>query len=213
MLRVSHLRKLVKPSPPCREILVDLLGTEVGAPVSAGLPADILEGTVVATGAGYDFTNAVLRVTSPGSCPESSELTFSITGTGPVPTLGVHSLNNTGYYSNILITVLSGYAYAAFRRFGLRPEDTGWAFAYVPVAVSAGDPYELKCSIADNWVGVWLNGTRIARAAVSPGDLKTPYPWTVDIGRDIYSAPYNTYTGHVDSVRLANGALPDIDVL
>ena len=206
MLRVSHLRKLVKPSAPCREILVDLLGTEVGAPVSAGLPADILEGTVVATGAGYDFTNAWLRVTVAASCPESSELTFSITGTGPVPTLGVYNTVNAGYYGKILLTVLSETAFAAFRRFG-------WVLLGAPVAVSAGDPYELKCSIADNWVGVWLNGTRIARAAVSPGDLKTPYPWTVDVGRDIYSAPYATYTGHVDSVRLAYGALPDIDVL
>ena len=205
MLRVSHLRKLVKPSAPCREILVDLLGTEVGAPVSAGLPADILEGTVVATGAGYDFTNAWLRVTAAASCPESSELTFSITGTGPVPTLGVYSTVNTISLYNILLTVLSETAFAAFR--------VEWALLGAPVAVSAGDPYELKCSIADNWVGVWLNGTRVARAAVSPGDLKTPYPWTVDIGRDIYSAPYHTYTGHVDSVRLAYGALPDIDVL
>ena len=90
MLRVSHLRKLVKPSAPCRDILVDLLGTEVGAPVSAGLPVNILAGTVVATGAGYDFTNAVLRATVAASCPEL-ELTFSITGTGPVPSLAVYS--------------------------------------------------------------------------------------------------------------------------
>ena len=211
MLRVSHLRKLVKPSAPCREILVDLLGTEVGAPVSAGIPADILEGTVVATGAGYDFTNAVLRVTAPGSCPESSELTFSITGTGPVPTLGVHSSNHVT--TPILVSVISGTAYAAYRRFGQRPEDTGWALLGAPVTIPAGAPYELKCSIADNWVGVWLNGTRIAREAVSPGALKTPYQWMVDVGRDIYSAPYYTYTGHVDSVRLAYEALPDIDVL
>ena len=203
MLRVSHLRKLVKPSPPCRDILVDLLGTEVGAPISAGIPADILKGTVVATGAGYDFTNAVLRVASTGSCPESSELTFSITGTGPVPTLGVYSYETRDL--NILLTVLSETAFAA--------SAPGWTLMYVPVTISAGAPYELKCSIADNWVGVWLNGTRIARAAVSPGALKTPNPWTVDVGRDIYSAPYATYTGHVDSVRLAYGALPDIDVL
>ena len=211
MLRISNLRKLVKPSARCREILVDLLGTEVGAPVSAGLPADILEGTVVATGAGYDFTNAVLRVTVAGSCPESSELTFSITGTGPVPTLGVY--NASLITLSILVSVISGTAYADYRRFGPRPEDTGWALGGAPVTISAGAPYELKCSIADNWVGVWLNGTRIARAAVSPGDLKTPYPWSVEVGRDIYSAPYKTYTGHVDSVRLAYGALPDIDVL
>ena len=212
MLRVSHLRKLVKPRAQCREILVDLLGTEVGAPVSAGIPADILEGTVVATGAGYDFTNAVLRVTAPAICPESSELTFSITGAGPVPTLGVY---NSGpiHTLNILVSVISGTAYAAYRRFGSRPEDTGWALLGAPVTISAGAPYELKCSIADNWVGVWLNGTRIARAAVSPGDLKNPYQWSVDVGLDIYSAPYATYTGHVDSVRLAYGALPDIDVL
>ena len=212
MLRVSHLRKLVKPSPPCRDILVDLLGTEVGAPVSAGLPADILEGTVVATGAGYDFTNAWLRMTVAGSCPESSELTFSITGTGPVPTLGVHSPAPIAV-SPILVSVLWGTAYAAYRRFGPRPQDHGWVLLGAPVTVPAGVPYELKCSIADNWVGVWLNGTRIARAAVSPGILKTYVPWTVDVGRDIYSAPYATYTGHVDSVRLAYGALPDIDVL
>ena len=198
MLRVSNLRKLVKPSAPCREILVDLLGTEVGAPVSAGLPVDILAGTVVATGAGYDFTNAVLRVTVAGSCPESSELTFSITGTGPVPTLGVYS-------NGILLTVLSETAYAAFI--------AGWALNAAPVTTPAGAPYELKCSIAYNWVGVWLNGTRIARAAVIPGTLKTYYPWTVDVGWDMYNAPYTTYTGHVDSVRLAYGALPDIDVL
>ena len=212
MLRVSHLRKLVKPSPPCRDILVDLLGTEVGAPVSAGLPADILEGTVVATGAGYDFTNAWLSVTVAGSCPESSELTFSITGTGPVPTLGVHSPALSAV-SPILVSVLSETAYAAYRQFGLRPQDNGWALLGAPATVPAGVPYEFKCSIADNWVGVWLNGTRIARADVSPGILKTPYPWMVDVGRDIYSAPYATYTGHVDSVRLAYGALPDIDVL
>lgn len=212
MLRVSHLRKLVKPTT-CPEILVGLLGTEVGAPVSAGLPVDILEGTVVATGAGYDFTNAVLRVTAAASCPESSELTFSITGTGPVPTLGVYSPDSDAGIPKILVSVLSGAVYAAYRRFGPGPADHGWALLSAPVTIPAGAPYELKCSIADNWVGVWLNGTRIARAAVSPGILKIPYPWIVDVGRDIYSAPYATYTGHVDSVRLAYGALPDIDVL
>ena len=212
MLRVSHLRKLVKPSAPCREILVDLLGTEVGAPVSAGLPVDILEGTVVATGAGYDFTNAVLSVTGASSCPESPELTFSITGTGPVPTLGVSTTANISV-NLILVSVIGGTVYAAYHRFGSRPEDHGWTIRGAPVTIPAGAPYELKCSIADNWVGVWLNGTRIAREAASPGSMKTPYPWTVYVGRDIYSAPYATYTGHVDSVRLAYGALPDIDVL
>ena len=204
MLRVSHLRKLVKPSAPCREILVDLLGTEVGAPVSAGLPVDILEGTVVATGAGYDFTNAVLRVTAAGSCPESSELTFSITGTGPVPSLLVYGA--PPYGSQILAAVAGGAAYAA--SYG-----AGWALLGAPVTISAGAPYELKYSIADNWVGVWLNGTRIAREAVSPGSMKHPCPWRVDVGRYIYGSYYETYTGHVDSVRLAYGALPDIDVL
>ena len=206
MLRVSNLRKLVKPSDQCLDILVDLLGTEVGAPVSAGLPADILAGTVVATGAGYDFTNAVLRVTAASSCPESSELTFSITGTGPIPTLMVRSLETAAF--NILVSVISGTAYAAYG-FGLG----GWTLVGAPVTISAGAPYELKCSMADNWVGVWLNGTRIARSAANPGRPKHPYPWVVDVGRDIYSAPYDTYTGHVDSVRLAYGALPDIDVL
>ena len=212
MLRVSNLRKLVKPSAPCRDILVDLLGTEVGAPVSAGLPVDILEGTVVATGAGYDFTDAWLRVTVASSCPESSELTFSITGTGPIPTLGVHS--SSPYLAKILVSVIWGAAYADYRPApGSAPGSAAWALLGAPVTISAGAPYELKCSIADNWVGVWLNGTRIAREAVNPGSMKTSYPWIVDVGRDTYSAPYSTYTGHVDSVRLAYGALPDIDVL
>ena len=206
MLRVSNLRKLVKPSAPCREILVDLLGTEVGAPVSAGLPADILEGTVVATGAGYDFTNALLRVTTAASCPEFSELTFSITGTGPVPSLVVSSHIPNGILG--LAVVAGGEAYAAYRSPGNR-----WVLGGVPVTISAGDPYELKYSIADNWVGVWLNGTRIAREAVSPGLMNTPYPWIVDVGRYTYGFFDETYTGHVDSVRLAYGALPDIDVL
>ena len=213
MLRVSNLRKLVKPRAPCLEILVDLLGTEVGAPVSAGLPVDILEGTVVATGAGYDFTNAVLRATVAGSCPESSELTFSITGTGPVPTLGVYA--DSPYPARILVSVISETAFAAYSHaaYSHAPNSGAWTLLGAPVTISAGAPYELKCSIADNWVGVWLNGTRIAREAVSTGTMKNSYSWIVDVGRDIYSAPYNTYTGHVDSVRLAYGALPDIDVL
>ena len=206
MLRVSHLRKLVKPSAPCLDILVDLLGTEVGAPVSAGLPAEILAGTVVATGAGYDFTNAALRVTAPGSCPESSKLTFSITGTGPVPSLEVYSANR--YFLQVLAAAAWGTAYAAYRGY-----DWTWSIMRAPVTISAGAPYELKYSIADNWVGVWLNGTRIARSAVNPKRIKYPGPWIVDVGQYTHSKPYETYTGHVDSVRLAYGALPDIDVL
>ena len=209
MLRVSHLRKLVKPSAPCREILVDLLGTEVGAPVSAGLPAEVLEGTVVATGAGYDFTNAWLRVTAAGSCPVSSEMTFSITGTGPVPALQVYGGASSA--ADILVGVTGDQVYAAYRPSESYPPPQAWAIGYVPVAISAGAPYELKCSLADTWVGVWLNGTRIARADVSPGNLKRPSPWSVVVGA--YYPDFETYTGHVDSVSLANGALPDIDVL
>ena len=199
MLRVSNLRKLIKPSPPCREILVDLLGTEVGAPVSAGLPADILAGTVVATGAGYDFTNAVLRVTAAGSCPESSELTFSITGTGPVPSLHVYSTAN--YRWPALAAVTGELTCAA-------SDVYTWSLCSY-LRISEGAPYELKYSITDNWVGIWLNGIRIGRALAYPGRMKHLYPWTVEVGR--YGS--GTYTGHVDSVRLAHGALPDIDVL
>lgn len=206
MLRVSHLRKLVKPSPPCLGILVDLRGTEVGAPVSAGLPVDILEGTVVATGAGYDFTNAVLRATAAGSCQESSELTFSITGTGPVPDLVVGADVGSGYYYRKgLIGVWGGVVYAAH----VYPASS-WAIPGVPVSVPAGAPYELKCSIADTWVGVWLNGTRIARAEVTPGYLATSDLWEVVLGKYFDGT---TYTGLVSSASLANGALPDIDVL
>ena len=207
MLRVSHLRKLVKPSSSsCPEPPIALMGTEVGAPVSAGLTVNILEGTVVATGAGYDFTNAALSVTTAEGCPVSSEMTFSITGTGPVPALRVSMLSGIEYY---LVAVVSGVVYAAFKRPGGLYAPIPWAIKHVPLAISAGAPYELKCSIADTWVGVWLNGTRIARADVTPGYLESAYPWEMSVGRYFSE----TYTGHVDSVSLANGALPDIDVL
>ena len=208
MLRVSHLRKLVKPTPclaPVLEPLITLSGAEVGAPVSAGLPVNILEGTVVATGAGYDFTNAVLSVNTAENFPVSSKMTFSITGTGPVPPLVVRASGPDLYN---LVAVRLEYFYAAYKHPGLYNAPP-WAIKFVPVTIPAGDPYELKCSIADTWVGVWLNGTRIARAAVAPGYLESPYPWEVLVGR--YT--YETYTGHVDSVSLANGALCDIDVL
>ena len=212
MLRVSHLRKLVKPTPclaPVLEPLITLSGAEVGAPVSAGLTVNTLEGTVVATGAGYDFTNAVLSVTTAESSPVSSKMTFSITGTGPVPPLRVRSTDSTTYTGTYLVGVTGGYAYAAYKYPGSYPSPH-WAIIGVPVAISAGDPYEFKCSIADTWVGLWLNGTRIARADVTPEYLKSPYPWEVLVGQYNW---YETYTGHVDSVRLAYGALPDIDVL
>ena len=201
MLRVSHLRKLVKPSAQCRETLVDLLGTEVGAPVSAGLPADILKGTVVATGAGYDFTNAVLRMTGAASCPKLSELTFSITGTGPVPALTVRT------YNKIYYNIIGGVGTEVYA--GYRYPYPYWAIHGAPVSVPAGAPYELKCSTADTWVGVWLNGTRIARAEITPAYLDTSGSWEMILGR--YAS--ETYTGLVSSASLVIGALPDIDVL
>ena len=177
------------------------MGTEVGAPVSAGLTVEVLEGTVTATGAGYDFIDGVLRVSTKEECPLASEMTFSITGTGPVPALAVRV--DPVYSDAHLIGVAGNAAYAAYTPF------IGWAIKAVPVSVPAGAPYELKCSIADTWVGVWLNGTRIARAEVTPGYLATSATWYVILGR--YSG--ETYTGHVDSASLVTGSLPDIDVL
>lgn len=202
MLRVSNLRKLIKPSSPqCPDPVVALLGTEVGAPVSTGLTVEVLEGTVTATGTGYDFTDGVLSVTTTEQCPVNSEMTFSISGIGPVPPLAV--IYQGGW--NCLIGVLTGgLAYAAYKY-----PDSHWAIQAVPLAVPDGAAYELKCSIADTWVGLWLNGSRVARAVVTPEYLATSLPWTVGVGRYFNE----TYTGHVDSVSLANGALPDIDVL
>ena len=79
--------------------------------------------------------------------------------------------------------------------------------------VPAGAPYELKCSIADTWVGVWLNGTRIARAEVTPGFMASSTPWEVILGSHYGGASNGAYTGHVDSASLVTGSLPDIDVL
>ena len=176
------------------------MGTEVGVPVSTGLTVEVLEGTVTATGAGYDFINGVLRVSTKEWCPLTSEMTFSITGTGPVPNLAVR-VNRA--YVRILIGVLDTVAYVVYR-------PPSWA-TYAYVSVPAGAPYELKCSIADTWVGVWLNGTRIARAEVTPDLLATPEPWYVVLGR--YYDDSRTYTGLVSSASLVTGSLPDIDVL
>ena len=206
MLRSSRLLKLITSSPTCPEPPIALMGTEVGVPVSTGLTVEVLDGTVTATGAGYDFINGVLSVSTKKRCPLTSEMTFSITGTGPVPTLAVRVNKGFVYniHTNTLIGVTNTVAYAAYGA-------TGWVTPAVPVSVPAGAPYELKCSIADTWVGVWLNGTRIARAEVTPGYLAISDPWEVVLGR--YSTDGTTYTGHVDSASLVTGSLPDIDVL
>ena len=185
------------------------MGTEVGVPVSTGLTVEVLTGTVTATGAGYDFIDGVLRASTGEKCPLTSEMTFSITGTGPVPALSVHV--NQGY--KYLIGVAGTAAYAAYKY----PESLYpypyWALKAVPVSVPAGAPYELKCSIADTWVGVWLNGTRIARAEVTPELLAASDPWAVELGRYFDGVSYGTYTGLVSSASLVTGSLPDIDVL
>lgn len=177
------------------------MGTEVGVPVSTGYTVEVLEGTVTATGTGYDFINGVLRVSTKEGCPLASEMTFSITGTGPMPALTVRV--DPVYGDAHLIGVAGNAAYAAYTPF------IGWAIKAVPVSVPAGAPYELKCSLADTWVGVWLNGTRIARAGVTSEYLATSKPWHVVLGRYFNE----TYTGHVDSASLVTGSLPDIDVL
>lgn len=211
MLRVSHLRKLVKPSSTCPEPQIALLGTEVGVPVSTGLTVEVLRGTVTATGAGYDFIDGILSVSTKEGCPLTSEMTFSITGTGPVPELAVRV--NNAHLDKYLIGVLGTVAYAAYKYPGSLYPYPYWAINAVPVSVPAGAPYELKCSIADTWVGVWLNGTRIARAEVTPELLATSEPWQVVLGR--YFDGYGTgdYTGLVSSASLVTGSLPDIDVL
>ena len=205
MLRSSRLLKLITSSVTCPEPPIALMGTEVGVPVSTGLTVEVLAGTVTATGAGYDFIDGALRVSTKKLCPLTSEMTFSITGTGPVPALSVQA--NRGYI--YLIGVSDTVAYAAYKYPGSLYPFPYWAIQAVPVSVPAGVPYELKCSIADTWVGVWLNGTRIARAEVTPGYLATSYPWDVVLGS------YNggTYTGLVSSASLVTGSLPDIDVL
>ena len=178
------------------------MGTEVGAPTSANLTVSVLAGNVVATGTGYAFTGGVLSVITKEQCPLASEMTFSISGTGPIPAINVYEPSTN---ASLLGVLGSGATYAGYGG----PYSTGWAIQAVPVGIPAGVPYELKCSIADTWVGVWLNGNRIARGVVTPGDLATTLPWRVVVGRYFTE----TYTGHVDSVRLENGALPDIDVL
>ena len=206
MLRVSNLRKLVKPRW-CTEIPINLLGTELGAPVSIGATVTVAEGQVTATGTGYEFVAGVLEVTTAPSCGVPNYTTFTILGTGPVPELNL--VSTTVPYRSVL-GVLSGSLYAAFRLPGsMSGVIPYWVLQALPVSNAPGSPYELIVVIADSYVRVWLNGVSIGRGDLYADYLGPSGEWKLDIGRYFNGA---TYTGHIDSIRWEVGALyPDVD--
>ena len=207
MLRVSHLRKLVKPRS-CPEIPINLLGTEIGQPVSNERAAVVQEGSVVADGSGYDFTDGLLIVDTEPGCAISPYTTFTISGKGPVPDLSVYSLPNHARY---VVGVVSGRLYAAFRNPGSVVGIPWWAIQNAPVSVAPGVAYTLVLVVADTYVRAWLNGSSIGRQDIYPDYMGT-LPWQLRVGDYYDHSEPTTYTGHIDSIRWEVGALyPDVD--
>lgn len=200
MLRVSHLRKLVKPaSDQCPEIPINLQGTELGTPVSIGATVTVAAGQVTATGTGYDFVNGVLEVTPAPSCSVPNHTTFTISGTGPIPDLALATPPSGASY---VLAVLSGYLYVAYN--GLN-----WAIPSAPVTVASGAYYSLVIVVANNYARAWLNGSSVGRRYIHSTYLGTG-PWQLRVG-DYYGYG-SAYTGHIDSIRWEVGALhPDVD--
>ena len=201
MLRVSNLRKLVKPRS-CPEIPINLQGTELGAPVSIGATVNVVEGQVTATGTGYDFVAGVLEVTTAPYCGVPNYTTFTISGTGPVPEMALYS--TTGGSRFVLgVLYATGGLFAAYRH-------PSWALSYLPLTLLPGDPYELVIVVADSYVRAWLNGVSMGRSYLYADYLGPPGEWKLEIGR--YYGISDSYTGHIDSIRWEVGALyPDVD--
>ena len=199
MLRVSHLRKLVKPLS-CPEIPINLLGTEIGAPVSIGATVTVEAGQVTATGTGYDFVAGVLGVTTAPGCSVPNYTTFTISGTGPVPDM---ALGTTAVVERYVLGYAGNGLYVAYNN------KLGWVLKKLPITTLPGDPYELVIVVADSYVRAWLNGVSIGRSYLYADQLGPPGQWKLSIGR-YYEG--STYTGHIDSIRWEVGALyPDVD--
>ena len=206
MLRATALRKLVKPrSGP--EILINLQGTEIGAPVSIGATVNVTRGQVTATGTGYDFVDGLLEVITAHNCGVPNYTTFTISGSGPLPEL---NLVSTTVAARSVFGVRSDVLYAAYRHpgsmSGVAPH---WVLQLLPVSNAPGSPYELIVVIADSYVRVWLNGVSIGRGDLYADYLGPPGQWRLDVGTYFGGT---TYTGHIDSIRWEVGALyTDVD--
>ena len=203
MLRATALRKLVKPQspppgPPCPKILINLQGTELGAPVSIGATVTVAAGQVTATGTGYDFVKGVLEVTPAPQCNVPNYTTFTISGTGQVPHMGLYS---TTVANRIVLGYADGGLHVAYR-------NASWALTGLPITKLPGDPYKLVIVVAASYLRVWLNGVSIGRSDLAADYLGPPGKWQLDIGRYY---PGTTYTGHINSIRWEVGALyPDV---
>ena len=201
MLRVSHLRKLVKPQS-CPEIPINLQGTELGAPVSIGATVTVVEGQVTATGTGYDFVAGVLEVTPAPDCSVPNYTTFTISGTGPVPDMSLCS-------TTVALRCVLGHSYTYGGLYAAYRHPTPWALGPLPITTLPGDPYELVIVVADSYVRAWLNGVSMGRRDLYADYLGPPGQWRLEIGSYSYSG---SYTGHIDSIRWEVGALyPDVD--
>ena len=196
-MRADYLARCIGPLI-CDAVPIALLGTEIGQPVSNGRVAVVTNGSVVADGSGYDFTDGVLEVDTKLGCYTSSYTTFTISGKGPVPDLYVgHGLSSGRY----VVTIYGGRLWAAY-------DGHTWAFD-APVSVASGTDYSLVVVVADTYVRVWLNGSSVGRQTIHPNYIQTPPQWQLRVGECFGGT---TYTGRVNSITWEVGALyPDVD--
>ena len=202
MLRVSHLRKLVR-APLCPPIPIALLGTEIGTPQSFGGTVSILEGTVTAVGDGYEFVDGILEVRTPTICNVPNVTTFTMMVEGFLPSMELFSLDTMPRYILGRAIVFGDTIFAAYKN-----KYSWWAVDRAPIPTAAN--HTLIIMITDEVVRVWHNGVSIARAVLYPDYMGPESKWALRIGG--FGGEVHPFTGKVNSIRWEVGALyPDVD--
>lgn len=202
MLRVSHLRKLVR-APLCPPIPIALLGTEIGTPQSFGGTVSILNGTVTAVGDGYEFVDGILEVQTSTICNVPNVTTFTMVVEGSLPPMEFLSLTANPRYILGRDIYFGDTIFAAYK-----DKSSWWAVNSVPIPTAAN--HTLIIMITDEFVRVWHNGVSIARAVLYPDYMGPESKWALRIG--VFGGYITPFTGKVNSVKWEVGALyPDVD--
>ena len=192
MLRVSHLRKLVKVvgSPPVTPIWA-MRGTEVGAPIAE--PSSSTETAylnAVATGNGYNLLNGYISAT-PSVPALDSRTTFILAWEGlTAPDCRISALGGIGY------------ARLAINGNTLYKEPTPGAWAQIlgiPVVTGLN---ELVVETTSEYLRIWHNGQSIWAASV--GLPAANWRNASSVGQYL-GAP--RFTGTIKAAALYNGAL------